>query len=200
MSVLLSRAPKPLQNAIHQIQTEDRYRYFPLYSVLLMLTIWGFYDWPITDKLITIYREYRWVLVFQRIAEAAVLALSLLLGFIGLLRRGWLPKLLSAYAIYHSGPMFLWNFGQYFWWNWYGLWMDFTWYAFDVPIAWIHRHVGEDGYVRTSLYAVYLLALYLSLRPLVKMLANRLWPIILDIEDRLIDRYPVIEKWRKPAL
>ena len=200
MSALLSRASVYLQNAIRHIQNDDRYRFYPLYSVLLMWTIWVSYYWPWTDKLLVIYREYPWIISVERIAEAGVLALSLLLGFVGMLRRGWLPKLLSAYAIYYAGPPFLWNFSHYFWWNWSGLWMDFTWYAFDLPIAWIHQHVGSDAYARTNLYAVYLLALYLLLRPLVKLLAKRLWPIVLRIEDRLIDRYPFMVRWKRPVL
>jgi hypothetical protein len=165
-----------------------------------MLTYRVLIDWPLTDKLIVIYLEYRWVIFVQDLAIAGVLSLSIALGIIGFLRRGWLPKLLSGYALYHAVPMFLWNFSYYFWWDWNGLWMDFTWYVFDIPIAWIHRHVGTDGYMRTSLYAVYLLVIYLALRQPAKYLTKRLWPFMLRIEDHLLERYPFMERWNRPVL
>ncbi|MFH1754707.1 MAG: hypothetical protein ABIA59_03290, partial [Candidatus Latescibacterota bacterium] len=59
---------------------------------------------------------------------------------------------------------------------------------------------GSDAFARTSLYAVYLFALYLLLRPLAKPLAKRLWPIILHLEERLIARYPFMEKWKRPVM
>ncbi|MFH1754417.1 MAG: hypothetical protein ABIA59_01830, partial [Candidatus Latescibacterota bacterium] len=161
MSALLSGTPKPLQNAIEHIQNDSRYRFYPLYSVLLMWIINVSWNWPFTDKLIIIYREYPWIIDFTRIAENSVLALSLLLGLVGLFRRGLLSKVLSGYAIYYAGPMLLWNLSYDVWWELSGLWADFTWYAFDIPIAWIHQHVGSDAFARTSLYAVYLFALYL---------------------------------------
>jgi hypothetical protein len=200
MSALLSCALIFLQKAIHHIQNDDRYRFYPLYSVLLMLTVRVYYYWPWPGKLLVLFREYPWLISVNHIAEAGVLAMSLPLGIVGLLRRGWLPKLLSAYAIYYAAPMFIWNFSHYFWWNWSSLWMDFTWYAFDLPIAWIHQHVGSDVYARTSLYAMYLLALYLLLRTPAKSLAKRLWPIILRFEDRVIARYPFMERWKRPVL
>jgi hypothetical protein len=140
------------------------------------------------------------MLTYERIAEGCVLGLSLFLGLLGLARRGWLPKLLSIYAIYYAAPMFLTNLYYYWWWDLSGLWMDFTWYAFDVPIAWIHRHAGADAYARTSLYAVYLVAVYLVLRPPAKRVAKRLWNQVLRAEDRLITRYPFMERWKRPVL
>jgi hypothetical protein len=198
MSALHSHVPKPLQNAIHHVQNDDRYRLCPLYSVLLVWTIWVLYQWPWSKKLFVLYREYPWIPTYERIAEGCVLGLSVLLGLLGLARRGWLPKLVSIYAIYHAVPLFLTNL--YWWWDLPGLWTDFTWYAFDVPIAWIHRHAGTDVFTRTSLYAVYLLALYLILRPPAKRLANHLWFLVLRIEDRIIFRYPFMERWNRPVL
>jgi hypothetical protein len=193
MSVLLSRGPRPLQNAIRHVQNDDTYRFFPLYSVLLMLIYMVLIYWPLTDKLLVIYREYNWIIEFTWIAEACVLWLSLILGIIGFIRRGLLPKVLSVYAVYHSFRFLFWRLD---WPMGRDIWMDFTWYAFDVPIAWIHQTVGTDAFARTSLYAVYLLALYLLLRPL----AKRLWLIVLRMEDRLIARYPLIERWKRPIL
>ena len=193
MSALLSRAPIPLQNAIRHIQNNDLYRFFPLYSVLLMLTFMVLIYWPLTNKLLVIYREYNWLIEFTWIAEACVLWLSLILGVIGFVRRGLLSKVLSGYAVYHSLQFLFWRSD---WPAGRDIWMDFTWYVFDIPIAWIHRSVGSDAFARTSLYAVYLLSLYLLLRPL----AKRLWPIILRIEEQLIAHYPFMERWKRPVL
>ena len=35
--------------------------------------------------------------------------------------------------------------------------MDVTWYAFDVPIAWMSKFAGNDKFALTAVYAIYLL-------------------------------------------
>lgn len=102
MGPLLNRARSLFKIAREHIQNDDRYRFYPVYSVLLVFVFWSLIRWPFTDTFFRTLIEHRWMMILESMAHNGVLWLSLFLGVVGLVRRGWISKLISGFAIYHT--------------------------------------------------------------------------------------------------
>jgi hypothetical protein len=193
MSLFLGRARDYFRKTRDHIQNNDRYRFYPVYSVLLALVVWSFAQWPFTDGLVVTYVEHRWIFALHWTALEGALWLSLILAFIGVLRKGWIPKVIAAITIYYSAGFLYWLCdGPTF----EDIWLDVSWYVFDVPIAMLSQFAGEDEFALTTVYAVYLFFVWILLRPFVKLG----WTRIQRLEGFLVSRYPILRGLQKPII
>lgn len=177
-----------LQSAHAHVNSNDRYRRYPIYSALLaLLVLMGIY-WPTTEAYYLTLADHRSLIVLDRCAQGAALGLTVALGVVGLLRRGWLFKALALFGTW-------WGLRLTFYWvsipSARELWLDFSWYAFELPAARLHEIAFGDTSIVTLLYAGCMLALYLALRPLLRRSASRVGCLL----GRYLKRSPAVVRW-----
>ncbi len=176
------------------IEGEPRYRYYPLYSALLVAFHIGIYYWPIdVDVLmLTIYNQ-RWLLLLRGALEQTSLWLALFLGMVGLLRRPVLAKLLSVFGV--LGSIQLLSDGGFS-----ALpgraWTEAMWYLLDLPEKLIVRLGDGNSQLETLYWSIYLFLLWLLARPILK----RCWKYFVAIERILIVKWPRLSQLNAPLL
>lgn len=180
-----------LHTARMHVSTNDRYRRYPVYSLLLVLIVITTLYWPTTEAYLYTLFDHPGLLTLSRVAEAAALGLAIALALVGLLRRGWMPKVVSVLGLWWGTRLTLY---------WIHLpsaqdvWLDFTWIVFELPTARFDEIASGDATILTGLYALYLGAVYLILRPFVKASRGKIrW-----IQDKLLAKYPALDRWAQP--
>ena len=189
----LLRARELLQDTRNYVRKQESFRFYPLYSVLLMSMVWAYSQWPFTERLMQTYRLYYWLVDLKWFSTDAACYCALALGLIGLfrgvLRRDWIAGILSSVGIFFA-------YRYFFWFSWEQFWINSTYYFFDVPAMWIAQTAGNDPYMQTTLFAVYLLFVWILMRPFLKLA----WRRIVHLEETLIAHYPALEKFRQPVM
>lgn len=181
-----------LRAAKRHFAGHERYRWWPLYSACMavfMYTTWHLpHDWW---TVIAAWRLHPWLIDMYDVAWNAGRMTCVILGVVGLMRTNWLARGLAGFGVwmgwiylsYAGNPISEW-------------WQAFTWYAFDAPIHWINGYVGDGTGLLTVLWCVYLGVLWVLIRPLAKR-AYRMIPVL---QARILERWPVMERFNRPVM
>lgn len=189
----LLRAREVLQDTRNYVRTQESIRFFPLYSVLLMSMVWAFSQWPYSERLMQTYRLNFWLVELKWLFWDAACSLALAIGltglFRGVLRKDWITGILSSIGIFLA-------YRYFFWFSWEQFWITSTYCFIDLPASWIAQTAGNDPYMQTALFSVYLFFIWLLIRPFLKLA----WRRIVRFEETLVAHYPVLEKFRQPLM
>ncbi len=179
-----------LRKAICHIQTDYRYRYYPLYSAGLAGLFYVWVLWPWDDCVFEARWLHPWIRTFEDYAVYAVCLMAVCCGVVGLFRRGLPAKVLSFAGLYVMN----------WFWEPFGfvghLTSDFLWYTFDLPEKHISGFAGLETGGATLLWCGYLLIVYLLIRPVLK----RSFKGFRSIARRAVDLYPPLARLDKPVL
>lgn len=178
--------------AKRHVAANDRYRYYPLYSVLLAALLYVIVYWPFDRGVIQAWLAHRWIIIIDRWAWNAVLTLSIAFGIVGLLRPRWPARVISAVGIYMACQWLIAPF-----------WTPIQWVssrfmdvAFDRPARMIEQIAGAGTSAAAMLWCAYLLLLWIVLRPL----ARRGFRWVQSAESRIVARWPAMAKLQRPIL
>jgi hypothetical protein len=179
-----------LRTAKRHVEDNSVYRWWPLYSACLATLLYTTAIWPFDLDQLYVYYDLPWLYDLEWTSWDCGLALALCLGLVGLLRRSWISRLLSLYGVWMTSKFVYWQ-------SWLeSLWVNFTWYAFDIPNRWIVSVAGEGTSAATMLWCVYLFVLWVAFRPLLKRAcANVNW-----LAETAIHRWPQLERLAKPVM
>ncbi len=188
---------KWLHIAANHVSENDRYRHAALYSILLAGLFQTINHWPADSLYFWATLEHPWISGFQTWVVRVTLLLSIALGLIAVLQRPWAAKVLGAIGVAYAARS-LWSYEYYITGQtpiadatrWVLYW------AFDLPMEFIHRISFDSSTVATPLYALYLALIWLLLRPLY----FRLGAPIKRLEGRIVDRWPHLERLARPLL
>lgn len=192
--VAFQRARSAYLKAKVHIEGEPHYRYYSLYSALLVAFHIGIYYWPIDidTLMLTIYNQ-RWLLLLRGALEQSSLWLALILGMIGLLRRPVLAKLLSAFGV--LGSLQLLSDGGFS-----ALpgraWTEAMWYVLDLPEKLVVRLGNGNAQLETICWSIYLFLLWLLVRPILK----RGWKHVVQTERLIVGKWPRLSQLNGPLL
>lgn len=182
-----------LRTATAHVNAGARYRWYPVYSALLALIVIMTLYWPTPEAYWYILMDHPGLITLIRTADAGALGLAIAFGLVGLLRQGWMPKAISVFGLWWGARLTL---------SWINLpsaqdvWLDFTWYAFELPTAGFTLWANGDQGVLTCFYALYLLAIYFLIRPVLKVIRVRVG----RFQAVLLERYPTLSRWAEPIV
>lgn len=181
-----------LKTTRDHIQNEDRYRLYPLYALVLISIQHLRWLWPFDIEVVRLgYLFSPWAYDVGEACSAAAMVLALLLGVVGVWRRPVIAKGLSIWAIYLSVNWLTWGWvsgipGR--------LWTTVLWYTFDLPTIYIEDVAIGNAPAQTTLWAIYLLVVWIAVRPLLK----RSWRGVLWLEERVLEKWPVLSRLERP--
>lgn len=181
-----------LRTAKRHFAEHERYRWWPLYSACLAGFMYSTCYWPWSDDVIIAYSLEPWFFWFDRLTWDTGLWLCIALGAVGLMRSSWIAKGLSIYGIW-VGHYFL---TPTYWYPLDRLWTEFTWYTFDLPGKLIHGFAGEGTPASTLFWFIYLVLVWIVLRPLFKKAYRR----VLKLEGYILNRWPAMKRFEKPVM
>lgn len=188
---------KWLHIAADHVCENERYRHAALYSVLLVGLFQTIKHWPADSLYFWAQIEHPWIIELQTWVVRVTLLLSIALGLVAVLQRSWVAKVLGVIGVAYAAQS-LWSY-EYMGAGQTPIADATRWvlyWAFDIPMEFIHRISFDSSTVATPLYALYLALIWLLLRPLY----YRLGTPIKRIEERIVDRWPRLEKLARPLL
>ncbi len=183
-----------LKGARDHIQKEDRYRLYPLYALALIGVQHLRWLWPFDTEVVRLGSLFSpWAYDVGEACSTASLVLALLLALVGVWRRPMVAKALSIWGIYLSVNWLTWGWvsgipGR--------LWTTVLWYTFDLPTIHIEEVAIGNAPAQTTLWFIYLLIVWLAVRPLLK----RSWRGVLWIESKILAKWPVMQRLERPLL
>ena len=156
-----------LQRASAHIAESPAYRRYPIYAFLLVLTARVFGYWPVDVLWWMVVVTNPFLDGLHLVSVLLPLWIAVVLGTVGLFRRSRWARLVSVVAVCAAlDSLARWHF-----WPWHPLerLQDLA-YAITVglPIDWLMDTFQGDDITVTQAFALYLLVLYLCLRPLMR--------------------------------
>jgi hypothetical protein len=191
--MILSLLRSWLRTVKRHIDTHERYRWWSLYAVCLVTFMYSTHFWPWNgSEWLVAFHLHPWIAWVDILTWKAGGFLACALAVVALVRSGWVNRVLAAYALWMGHFMLTyseWGFLD-------GFWTEFTWYAFDVPAKWISGYAGEGTTVSTLLWFVYLVVVWIAVRPLLK----RAYRYVPRLEARMLERWPVLTRLSRPVM
>ena len=88
--------------AKRHVAGQERYRFYPLYSILFPALLYVTVKWPLDWGVLEAWASHPWIIVLDRCSWNAAVWMGIAFGAIGLLRNGWIPKLTSSVGLWCS--------------------------------------------------------------------------------------------------
>jgi hypothetical protein len=180
-----------LKAAKRHFSEHKRYRWWPLYSACLAVFIYSTCYWPWSKDVLIAYRLEPWLIWLDRISWDSGLYLCIGLGVVGLMRSSWIARGLSIYGIWVGQYFLTPNLSPLAW-----AWKELTWYTVDLPDKLINSYTGEGTAASMFLWFMYLVMVWIVLRPIFK----RAYVHVRKLEARILDRWPVMNRFAKPVM
>ena len=181
----------PFKLAKRHIATQDRYRFYPLYSALIAALIYTSRFWPYDEGILDVWYAHPWIIVVDLVSLDIALWLIVSLGTVSLFRDGWISKIVVI-----PGMWFVIQYYYLYWNPVERLYTEVTWYLFDVPNEWISTMANGNRGAETTLWACVLLLVWPLVRPLVKIAYRR----IHRLEGYVVSRWPTMARLSRPVI
>ena len=178
--------------AKRHVESDSRYRFYPVYSCAFVLIALAVKRWPIDHVVLQTWLTHRWIPVITQWGIMSALALAAGFGLVGFLRIGLFSKGLSLVGLWSSIRLLVPA-------QWHPIDAVFSFvlrFAVDWPMQLIDRVAGEGTSAWTMLVAIYLALIWVVVRPLL----IRAFRYVQTLERRLVTRWPVMARFERPLI
>jgi hypothetical protein len=181
-----------LARAKRHVSSQERYRFYPLYSILFPGLLYVSVMWPFDHGVFEAWIAHPWLIVLDRCSWYLALWMGISLGAVGLLREGWIPKLISAAGIWCSLYFALWFLPRAL----SSMCMDLVSNVFDYFRDWVLFISGGEPGAEATVWACVLLVLWLVMRTPVKIAFRH----IFRLQEYAVKRWPELSRLQRPVL
>jgi hypothetical protein len=147
--------------------------------------------WPLDRGVLEAWALHPWIIVLDRCSWDLAIWMGVLLGAVGLLRTGWLPKLMSGAGIgcslYFWVPIMPGRIAMSL--------MEAIWNVFDVFREWVLFLSGGEPGAEATLWACILLVVWLVVRSPMK----RAFQHVQRLQACAVRRWPELSKLLRPV-